>query len=63
MGYNEERKKLLKEEIKNIKKKQSKHYVPSILESARYDLVKSDNCSKSSLEKSSFVLVKKIRNK
>ena len=53
---------LIKQEIKKLKKEQKKYYVPSILEGARLDLLHEKD-RKQSLEKSSYVLVKKIEEK
>ena len=53
---------LLQEEIKKMKEEQQKYYVPSILEGVIYNEIR-DKRSAHSLEKSSFSLVKQIKNK
>lgn len=53
---------LLQAEIKKMKKEQQKYYVPSILEGVIYNENR-DKRSAHSLEKSSFSLVKQIKNK
>ena len=52
---------LIEKEIKKLKKEQKKYYVPSILESANFSLVRSRDDSCNSLEKANFSLVKKVK--
>lgn len=54
---------LVERKIKEIKNEQKKYYVPSMLELSSYDLATNVKTFKSSLEKSSFSLVKKIKRK
>lgn len=50
---------LINQEIKKMKKELDKYYVPTILETAKFE--RYDEQNKEALEKSSFLLVKKIR--
>ena len=53
---------LIKDEISKLRIEQQKYYVPSILEGVIYNEIR-DKRSAHSLEKSSFSLVKQIKNK
>lgn len=52
---------LIERELKKLKKLQKKYYVPSILELDQYGLTKNEEEKKSSLEKSSNSLVKRLQ--
>lgn len=52
----------IERELEKLKKEQKKYYVPSMLELAVCDGRK-DKKSKDTLEKSSFSLIKRLRNK
>ncbi|MCI6265776.1 MAG: hypothetical protein MR598_02890 [Erysipelotrichaceae bacterium] len=55
---------LIERELKKLKKLQKEYYVPSLLEQAAlYNLKKSTEEKKNSLEKSSYSLVKRIQDR